>query len=44
MSGKKVCFIGGKHLVFMLHWSIHSAKRREPERTLGSHIKSPIRW
>jgi hypothetical protein len=44
MSGKNVVFIGGKCLVFILHWNIYLAKRGEPERKLGSHIESPARW
>jgi hypothetical protein len=36
--------IGGRGLVFILHWIIYSVKRGEPERTLRSHIASPIMW
>jgi hypothetical protein len=36
--------IGGRRLVFILHWIIYSVKRGEPEGTLGSHIGLPIMW
>jgi hypothetical protein len=40
MSGKDDIYLGDLSLVFILHWTIYSAKRGEPKRMFGNHKES----